>query len=330
MKKIMSILITLFFVVSPAIYADTGDVPFSVTPVFPDNQSKEITGYFDLKVTPSDQQYLQVKLFNTTTEEIEVEVTANSAVTNANGLIVYDGHVESKQKNPFSQLAEVEEKVIKIAPGQTETTRIKVKAPDKHFKGELLGGLYFLQKSDSKEKDGVQIKNNYAYAIAVRIYEANQNKQVKPELELLQVKPALVDQRTAVEAEFINKQPVMIGQLKFNAQVFRKGSDKPIYVQQIDEFNVAPDGTFKVPMSLNNEALKAGNYVYKANFKDDKKNYHLEKEFTISKKQVEQINNKAVELEKPINWWIYIAIALLFIVALLFYLVMNLKKKIKE
>ncbi|TDM14936.1 DUF916 and DUF3324 domain-containing protein [Macrococcus bovicus] len=328
MKKMIFVLITLLLVPSAA-YADTGDVPFSVAPVFPDNQSEEITDYFDLEMKPGDEQQLKVKLFNTTAKMKEITISANSAVTNGNGLIVYDGSLKSEQQQPFSELAEVKEKTVKLAPGETRTTSIKVKAPDKDFDGELLGGLHFLQKADTDETGSVQIKNNYAYVIAVRLHEQGNDTAVEPKLSLKKVKPALAGYRTAVKATFVNEEPVRMSKLKFDAQVFRKGSDKPLYVQSIDSFAIAPDGTFEVPMLLNNQPLEAGDYIYKATFKDGSQTYPLQKEFTINREQAEKVNSQAIELDKQTNWWLYIAAALLAIIGLLIYLVVRLSRKVK-
>ncbi|ULG72714.1 DUF916 and DUF3324 domain-containing protein [Macrococcus brunensis] len=330
MKKTV-LLLLLLMVVPTVAFAETGEVPFSVEPLLPENQSADVRGYYDLAVEANQKQDLQVRLYNSTTKKIEIEVSASSAATNANGLLIYDGSLKEKGvKYPFSKIADVREKHISLDSGETYTTTIPIKVPKKGFDGEILGGLYFLQKSDDEATDSLTIKNNYAYAIAVRLHEKANHKKLKPELKLKSVTPKLVDERTAIVAQFVNKQPLLMGKMKFKEQVFREKGKKPLFAHQIDNFAIAPQGIFDIPLMFDNKPLEPGKYIYKASFKKGKENYQFEKSFMIDEVQAEKVNNAAIELEQESNWWYYAIAALMFIIGGLIYYVMRLKRKVKE
>ncbi|ULG74963.1 DUF916 and DUF3324 domain-containing protein [Macrococcus brunensis] len=330
MKKTV-LLLLLLMVVPTVAFAETGEVPFSVEPLLPENQSADVRGYYDLAVEANQKQDLQVRLYNSTTKKIEIEVSASSAATNANGLLIYDGSLKEKGvKYPFSKIADVREKHISLDSGETYTTTIPIKVPKKGFDGEILGGLHFLQKSDDEATDSLTIKNNYAYAIAVRLHEKANHKKLKPELKLKSVTPKLVDERTAIVAQFVNKQPLLMGKMKFKEQVFREKGKKPLFAHQIDNFAIAPQGIFDIPLMFDNKPLEPGKYIYKASFKKGKENYQFEKSFMIDEVQAEKVNNAAIELEQESNWWYYAIAALMFIIGGLIYYVMRLKRKVKE
>ena len=72
-------------------------------------------------------------------------------------------------KIPFSKIAKVK-KETKIPAKSTITLDVNVEMPNESFDGVILGGLYFKEKENDKEKKSakeVQIENKYAYAIGV-------------------------------------------------------------------------------------------------------------------------------------------------------------------
>ena len=77
--------------------------------------------------------------------------------------------------------------------------------PNESFDGVILGGLYFKEKENDKEKKSakeVQIENKYAYAIGVVLRETD--AQVKPDMKLNEVKPGQVNARNVVTANLQN------------------------------------------------------------------------------------------------------------------------------
>ena len=70
----------------------------------------------------------------------------------------------------------------------------------------------------------MQIQNKYAYVIGVQLSE--NDHEVYPDLQLKNIKPQLVNYRTAVVATIQNSEPVIIRNLNVQASVLKKGIQK--------------------------------------------------------------------------------------------------------
>ncbi|WJP98496.1 DUF916 and DUF3324 domain-containing protein [Macrococcus bovicus] len=326
MRKLLTILLLL---TSINVYrADAADnqVPFSVEPILPANQNSDVSGYYDINLKPGAAQVLQAKLFNPTDRPITIEVSANRAATNNNGLIVYDG---SEKVSDLGQVATVQEKSITLQAGETKVTDVKIKMPSDFKKGEILGGLYFLQRPEKNDDNQAMLTNNYAYAIAVRLHRENK-QAVKPALSLDKVTPELINYRTGIDTKYVNAAPVTLTKMKFHAEVLKKNGTEALYTSDIEDFAIAPDAPFNVPLMFDNKPLEPGEYVYRSSFTKGKEKYEFEKAFTITAEQADKINGEAVELDKSSNWWMYAIGILLLIIAGLVYYVVRLNKKVKE
>lgn len=58
---------------------------------------------------------------------------------------------------------------------------------------------------------------------------AETDKQVKPHMNLLSIKPALLNYHTAIVAKLQNDQPVILENLSIDAKVYQQNSDKLLY-----------------------------------------------------------------------------------------------------
>ncbi len=163
MKKIVSSLLAIVFLFNiVSMKASAAEMKFAVTAVIPENQVDKNQTYFDLKMEPGQKQTLQVQMKNDTDKEVVVETHANAAITNSNGITDYsviDPQLDSTLKIPFSKIAKVQ-KETKIPAKSTVTLDVNIEMPNESFDGVILGGLYFKEKENEKEKgksENVQI-----------------------------------------------------------------------------------------------------------------------------------------------------------------------------
>lgn len=225
--------------------------PFSVQSNLPDNQNNPEVTYFSLSMSPGDSQTLEVVIYNSSDEEIEVEVTSTFAATNSNGVIVYDGFIDQYDESmvyPFDEISNVVDSEIVVEPFSSEIAYIEVELPEDSFDGHILGGVYVEQILDETEAtEGVNIQNIYSYAIAVLIEEDGNTTEVEPLLEIEEVEGTVVNHRTAIQTTFANKTPVLISDLTIEASVYREGSEQPMFHKEQDNFAVAPNSLFNFP-----------------------------------------------------------------------------------
>lgn len=334
MKRITWILLSilLLFNIAPTALAKE-EVPYSLRTILPDSQVDQEKTYFDLAVEKNTTEKLQVEVFNNSNEPIEVKVSANTGATNSNGLLVYDGSIkefDNSLKYNFTKMTDVLTPTLKIEPYEKEIAEFSIQMPEKDFDGTLLGGLRFLLIDDSTEdSSGVQIKNNYAYEIAVVLNDKNSNKKLQEEIEINGVNPGLINNRTGLNVEFSNKQPILMTNSKIAGAVFKKGNDTPLYERKDDNFSIAPNALFNHPISFNNEKLKKGKYVYKGTITTDNETFEFEKDFEITEETAKEANENAVEVEKT-DWKTFaLIIAGMVIIGLLILLIFMVMRKKK-
>lgn len=283
------------------------------------------------------EQELEVIVYNSSNEDITVEVANNPAITNSNGLIVYDGLPEDEElhesmKYPFSEVSSIKSPTVDVAAGEQETVTVKVQAPDEEFDGVILGGLYFsLEPAEAEDEESVMIQNRYSYALAVQITEEGNDNAIEPNIEMLEVDPGVINYRTGLQTEFVNTTPMIVG-LEIEGSVYEAGEEEPLYTRTEENFMVAPNSKFKFPVMYDNQRLEPGDYVFRANASNGKKTWEFEEEFEVTEEIADEANEEAVELaeEEDNSLLMYLVIGLGVLVAILVIVVLYLLVKRKK
>ena len=300
-----------------SVYA--AEMKFAVTAVIPENQIDKNQTYFDLKMQPGQKQTIQVQMKNDTNKEVVVESFANTAITNSNGITDYstvEPKTDSTLKYPFSKIAKMP-KETKVPANSIVTVDINLEMPSESFDGVILGGLYFKEKEDEKEKgtsDNVQIENKYAYAIGVVLRETD--AQVKPDMKLNEVKPGQVNARNVVTANLQNIKPAMLKNLSVDAKVYTEKGKDILHETKKENLRMAPNSNFDYAISWDNKALEPGTYRLEMKATDGDQKWEWTKKFTIEGKEAQKLNDTAVEAKKDYTLY-YIIGGILLLVTLL-------------
>ncbi|ANJ70112.1 MULTISPECIES: DUF916 and DUF3324 domain-containing protein [Latilactobacillus] len=298
-------------------------VTYSVTPVYPDNQTDTELGYYDLKVTPGQKQEVGVRVQNSGTKPITVDVTPTTATTNENGLIDYTGtntKRDSSLKYSFSDMMSGAQRVKVPANGE-QTVTFDLTVPNESFKGLVLGGFYISQVPKSQvdqaleRKGGATLTNQYSYILAAKLTESDE--MVHPSLRLNKVKAGLINSHTAVLANVQNVKANSVGKMVVKGEIRKVGSNKVLYQNKRSDLEMAPNSNFNYGIDLKNQPLKAGKYNIKLRVTSNKGSWLLSKNFEITRQEVAKYNDKAVELPENNNWWLYVIIGIMIVIILL-------------
>lgn len=334
--KLFFIVFILSVFTPMTVLANDSTVPYSVEANLPDNQVNNGVSYFDIEMEPGDSQILEVTVYNSSTEEITININNTIATTNSNGLIVYDGLEDDEEphesmEHPFRDISELESNEITVPAGEQKIVEIQVDAPEESFDGVILGGLHFtLEPSNNDSEDSVMIQNRYSYALAVQISEAGNSNEVEPDIKLLSVDPGVINYRTGLQSEFVNISPTIINGLTVEAGVYEVDSDEPLYKNVVEDFVVAPNSKFNFPVMYNNQRLEAGDYIFKTNISNENHSWEFEEEFEVTEEVADEANEEAVEVEEEDNNWpIYLIIGLAIIIVLLLVILLTVLKRKK-
>ncbi|MDT1957043.1 DUF916 and DUF3324 domain-containing protein [Carnobacterium divergens] len=319
-KKIICLLLLL-----PTIrYADTvkaAELNFNVEPVPAENQMDKTKTYFDLKTEPNMKETIKINVYNHSNQDIIVEPSVHTATTNLNGVVEYGKSLTKPNSTiPYhmEQLVKPITKELTIPKNGQNELQLQIDMPSKEFEGILAGGISIKEKKsdqnlDSKDK-GMAVENEYVYISAIVLHGKNQN--IPEKLELTNVAPNQVNYRNVIDLSLKNSTSQYINQLSIEAQVFKKGSSKSLYTSKKEKMQMAPDSNFNYPIDLKGDKLKPGQYTVKVNASSKEQTWQFSKEFNVTAKKANQLNNRDVSIKENHQWIYYLIGSILVVIAL--------------
>lgn len=349
MKKskqlIILVLASLFFFIS--VRGMASEFNFAVNPVIPENQIDKSKTYFDLKMSPGAVQTVEVLLRNDTDKDVVIEPKIASATTNLNGVVEYgqnDIEPDETLTHNLKDLVDIAETIT--IPKQSQVTLpLKVSMPSESFKGVISGGLTLKEKqeeaSDQSEDQGLEIKNEYAYVVAILLRQTTD--EIVPDLKLLAVEPDQVNARNVINVTFQNPTAAYLNSFCLINDVTKKGQNDSRYSSDTSGMQMAPNSHFSYPISLEGQKLEAGTYLlksvaysgksdegqYKVKNGDEEERYlyrwEFKKEFTVAGDVARDLNRKDVTIEED-HTWQYLLIGLLLVI-IAFLIVWHRQKK---
>lgn len=341
MKKVLTYLVllsgTVFVLLNGNQKAQASQLNFNVEAIIPENQVDKNKTYYDLRIEPGKTQDLKMMLHNSTDKDVSVELTAEAATTNLNGVVEYGKKKAKRDSTLKTSIGEIvtlsEENPVIPAKGSKEIT-LTVKMPTTDFDGVLAGGITVKETSPAtdkatKETKGMAIENRYSYVVALVLH--GKNETIPSELKLNKVKATQVNVRNVISANLQNTKAKYLNQLSVDAKITKKGENKTLYSVKKEQMQMAPNSNFNLPIPLNGDALKSGKYTLKIKADSQGDTWNFTRDFNISAEEAKKLNEQDVSIEKD-NTWLYVLIGVILLAALLilFYLIMRKRKKEKE
>ncbi|MGG5357666.1 MULTISPECIES: DUF916 and DUF3324 domain-containing protein [unclassified Enterococcus] len=290
MKKFLwipIIFLSILFFSFPAQAAEE----FSVTPLDPETGESQ-SNYFDLLVSPGEEKILKVRVNNPNEEEITVEASFNTSMTNDAGATIYtEENKDTSLKTDISRFSVLSDSKITIPANSAKEVSLTINVPEDPFEGELIGGFYFRTPDEEGSFSG--LKSNYAYAIAVRLREADEFPA--PSMKLNHV---YIDQESLqnyIRINLQNEAAVLIKELNVKAEVYRKGEKDPVYAATSKQLRMAPNSNFNYGINLDTRHFKAGNYHCKVSGTANGQKFSLETDFVIEKEAARQLNETTIQ-----------------------------------
>ncbi|MHC5280210.1 DUF916 domain-containing protein [Listeria kieliensis] len=293
------------------------EMAYYVEAIIPSNQIDQTKTYFDLLVKPGERQTLQLRVHNARSEELTLEIKPHTARTGTGGDIDYSGDKESPLAASLSysieELLDGEEQVT-LEPNETRTLSFVLKVPDKTFHGVLLGGFYIHEKKQSEQvepkKEGVSIKNQYAYVIGCQVRMDSEEEQQQFTLET----PKLTkwNDLPAIHAGLTNEASRILSKYQLQGEI-RNRSGKKIQKIKKQTFSMAPDSVYRLMSKVSLADFPSGKYSYFLTIKGENEVWHLKKDFMISSDQIKQ-----VQTTKETNGHRFLSILIISLIALLF------------
>ncbi len=336
MPRRLWLLAVLFFFFPLSAQAEETALNTHVTPLFPESQVDESKGYYELLLAPGQKETLQLKVGNSSSEPINVQVTPHTAYTNTLGNVEYGKDAKAADPTLIHSLDDLmtPSEVITLEGKETKIIDIPLQMPKDAFEGYLAGGLRITEikdeeESDAPEGEGVAIKNEFAHVIGVVV--SNTSDSVQPELELLDVFADQLNYRNVISATLQNFTPAFVNRLEVEATVKRAGESDVLYEASKEMMQMAPNSNFNFPISLEGDRFRSGNYVLELTAKSGDNEWSWTREFTIDADDARKLNREDVMIDNSPNWWMIGTISLLILlVVILLYFASKKRRQEKE
>lgn len=323
-KIILSIFICMAISIGLMPVADASAFgSFSAQAIIPENQVDKNQTYFDLRLEPLQKQTVQLIVRNGDTQPIVANVALNAASTGRDGIIVYSQPDIRDDSLAISivDIAKVVNPQIDIPASGSALVDIEIQMPAEPFDGVILGGLVVTadrqEQGDETVQSGVQIQNDYAYTIGLKITQSD--ALVEPDLHLRHIEPGLANYRTAVTFNLQNSEAFIMKEMGVTAQVYKQGSQDVFKELLIPDAEMAPNSGGDFVIDWQNEPLQPGAYRLRLTAEHEDRQWEWDEEFTIRADEANKANANAVDLPKKTPTWLYVSIAV-FILAIIFIL----------
>lgn len=250
----------LFSVATPA-FAASSQTPkkaYAINTVLPDNQINQNLKYWDLSLTPKQEETLRLQVVNLGSEKITVTVYANNAVTNNSAVIDY-AHTTPTiyPKNAQSFVAMIKgprKQTVTLDPSATKEVDFKIQAPAKAFDGMILGGLY--TKADvTTTKTAIHQWVAYQRSVVLR---GKKIDTLRPHLTFGQVVPIVQAAELALRLPTTNKPPMYAQAVTSDLTVTRRSDGKRMAQTSNESQEIAPSSKFNWELPI--KKLPAGDY----------------------------------------------------------------------
>lgn len=316
---------------------------FSVNKIEPTSpQIDRTSAFYDLLVQPGDEVTIQAELTNFSNEESIVQMGNYTTFTNDNGEINYSADLPEDRQDesldvPFSSISSLTDgDTVTLAPGDKKVVSMAITVPQDVPNGVILGSWYFeKQEAEEPETDdeqgGIQIDNRFAYAMAVKL--TVQEEIASPNMNLLGVEPGLNNYKKVINAKIQNDQPAIISNLSLVGEITRRGNDRVLLNESLENRIMAPNSNYNVPFFYGERQLEPGDYTLHLTAtttdpKWEEQTWEWSEDFTITREQANQINEEAVNDPEPEpNYLMYILIGIIVVLVLILIFVLFRRKK---
>lgn len=297
-------------VISRNVLADsstTGSgLSFTVKTNLPDNQIDKNNDFYQLKMTPGQQQTVTATIYNVTKKDTTVNLNVQTASTTTTGTIDYSKglkHWDKSLKYILSDMVDYP-KSVKVPAGQSKEVSFKISMPTTPYKGILLGGITFAEDDRQQtQSSSATVRNKYAYAVAMVLKE--NDEQIAPNINLKSVVAGQNNGHNVINIKMQNDRSLLMSNVKVKAKIYSIKGTKPVYTSDKSDMQFAPNSQFIYPVSLQGTAMNPGKYRLQLEVTgtayDKPKTWQFTKVFSIKGSEAKQYNRSDVDLSANTN-----------------------------
>lgn len=291
-KLLLCSLVSLLFLV-PVVVSANGSpkMNFSYYAVQPSTQLDYDRDFFYVQTKPGENQTLEIELTNTSDEEISVTAIVTDAISTETGDIGYGVPLIKNETliNPISEIVVPEEKTVVLKGFEKRMISLNLTPPANHYEGVKIGAVTLTTEGDQKVDGMVKVESGYRIAIVTS--ENGDDFNSGSSLDLIDVKPTLVDGRKVVQAAIQNPEPQSVEGVEIESELINKKTKEVVKKSKVSGYSFAPNSTLPFIFDWGLSNLEAGEYTVTMKAKNHEHEWDMKKDFTITANQAKKIND---------------------------------------
>ena len=243
------------------------ETSFTVRPILPENQERQESTFFDLRMEPGQEQLLYVEVTNHTHEAIEVTTKVFTATTNRNGFAEYQLSPEIPDSTlPFlmEDIIEVPAS-IEIPPYGVAYIPVQINMPGTSYNGVLAAGLEM--KRAPKEEEGTGgIRNIYSFLTVVLLH---QGEAVSPQIISHGTEIEFTGREGIFSTNFQNIAGAFTRGLEVQTVITNRQTKEVIFESREEGLQMVPHSNFSYQIKVGEEEFSEGIYILDYVLKSD-------------------------------------------------------------
>ncbi|MHC5372290.1 DUF916 and DUF3324 domain-containing protein [Enterococcus sp. LJL120] len=284
-----------------------------IEPVYPDNQTDTRLSYFDLMMTPNQQQTISIQVTNGSSESVTVDLAYNGAKTSSQGNIQYG--TTNIENDPSLQYDFVNlitgPETLEIPGNSTVSLDLALQMPEVAYDGVIAGGVTLTpstSEATASSGSGGVVNNRYSYSISVLLRE--NMTELQPDLQFNRAYAEQQNFRNTIFVSLSNVIATYTNNLTIDAQISEQGSETILWESRKTAMRMAPNSSIAFPISMNGERMVAGMYTAHVKAYAGDLSWEWTEDFEITEDEADRFNALDVGLsqDRGLDWRLVAAI----------------------
>ena len=290
------------------------ETSFTVRPILPENQERQESTFFDLRMEPGQEQLLKVEVTNHTSEVIEVTTEVFTATTNRNGFAEY----QLAPERPDSTLPFLMEDIIEvpasveIPPYGVAYVSVQINMPKEGYNGVLAAGLEM--KRALKEEEGTGgIRNIYSFLTVVLLH---QGEAVSPQIISHGTEIEFTGREGVFSTNFQNTKGAFTRGLEVQTVIANRQTKEVVFESRVEGLQMVPHSNFSYQLKVGEEVFSEGIYILDYVLKSDQLRWEFREVVRIRREtnlEGYTLSKSEVFLEKVNSFWTIVSLVSLMV-----------------
>lgn len=294
---------------------------FVLYPIYPKTQRANTMGYYNIKISPGEQQELTVAVKNLSKQEIRISVAALDPATGKDGMIDYSrtGPANASRQHAFSSLAHVLPEPMAIPPNAEVDIVTTLQIPDSPFEGCVLGSLLFTQEPDDAD---ASTPSSYRYASIVPVLLSEEAELPPPNFELETVAFSAPEEGAKTRRLSIpvhNTVSTLATGVQVQVTVTQDAETVPCAEATFMDVEMAPNTIFPLEIALPDDGAIPEVYKVSVQILYQEKEWNLQKELLLpANTQALSSASEAEQEKRSFPTWGRVSIVIVLLTLLIF------------